>query len=83
MNKTWWKAAGIRSLKTFCQTAISLLTVGQAMIDINWINVISVSVVSAIVSILTSITGLPEVEDGQKEITKTEDSEEVTDYRAG
>lgn len=63
-NKSFWKATAIRALKTFCQTALSMITVGQAVIDVNWINVISVSFVAGIVSILTSIaTGLPEVDD--------------------
>ena len=62
MSKKWWKAAGIRALKTFCQTAVSMLTVGQAMLDINWMHVISVSGVACVISLLTSIAGLPEVE---------------------
>jgi hypothetical protein len=63
MNKKWWKAAGIRALKTFCQTAISMFTVGQAVLDVNWLNVASVSAVAAVISLLTSIAGLPEVEE--------------------
>lgn len=59
----WVKSALIRAVKTFAQTAISMLTVGQAFIDINWINVLSVSGVAAIISLLTSVAGLPEVED--------------------
>lgn len=59
----WVKSALIRAVKTFAQTAISMLTVGQAFIDINWVNVLSVSGVAAIISLLTSIAGLPEVED--------------------
>lgn len=59
----WLKAAGIRAVKTFAQTALSMLTIGQAVIDINWINVLSVSAVAALISILTSVAGLPEVED--------------------
>lgn len=59
----WLKSALIRAVKTFAQTAISMLTVGQAFIDVNWINVISVSGVAAIISLLTSVAGLPEVED--------------------
>lgn len=59
----WLKAAGIRAAKTFCQTALSLLTVGQAFSEISWLHVLSVSGVAAIISILTSIAGLPEVED--------------------
>lgn len=59
----WLKSALIRAVKTFAQTAISMLTVGQAFIDVNWINVLSVSGVAAIISILTSVAGLPEVEE--------------------
>ena len=61
--KEWIKAAGIRAVKTFAQTALSMLTVGQAFIEINWINVLSVSGVAAVISLLTSIAGLPELEE--------------------
>ena len=61
MFKKWLKASAVRAGKTFCQTAVSMLTVGQAVIEINWINVLSVSLVAALISILTSIAGLPEV----------------------
>lgn len=56
----WLRAAGIRALKTFAQTAVSMLTVGQAFLEVNWINVLSVSGVAAVVSLLTSLGGLPE-----------------------
>ena len=62
MNKKWVKAAGIRAIKTMAQTAVSMLTVGQAVLDVNWVNVLSVSAVAGVISILTSIAGLPEVE---------------------
>ena len=62
MTKKWWRAAGIRSLKTICQTACSMLTVGQAVLEVNWLNVLSVSAVAGLISMLTSIAGLPEVE---------------------
>ena len=62
MSKKWLKAASVRALKTFAQTAVSMLTVGQAFVDVGWVNVISVSSVAAIISILTSVAGLPEVE---------------------
>lgn len=61
--KKWLKAALVRAGKTFAQTALSMLTIGQALIEVNWVNVVSVSAVAAIISILTSIAGLPEVED--------------------
>ncbi len=67
MTKKWWRAAGIRALKTVCQTAVSMLTVGQAFIEINWLNVLSVSGVAGIISLLTSVAGLPEVEGGEED----------------
>lgn len=55
------KCALVRAIKTFCQTAVSMLTVGQAVMDVNWVNVISVSAVAGVISLLTSVaTGLPE-----------------------
>lgn len=59
----WIKAAGIRAGKTAAQVALSMLTVGQAVMDVNWVNVLSVSSVAAIISILTSVAGLPEVKE--------------------
>lgn len=59
----WLRCAGIRAVKTFAQTALSMLTIGQAVIDVNWLNVLSVSTVAALISILTSVAGLPELED--------------------
>ena len=62
MNKTWIKAAGIRAIKTMAQTAVGMMTLGMSAIDIDWLNILSVSVVAGVVSILTSLDGLPEVE---------------------
>lgn len=62
MSKQWLKAAGVRAVKTMAQTAVSMLTVGQAVLDVNWVNVLSVSAVAGVISMLTSIAGLPEVE---------------------
>ncbi len=62
-NGEFWRASIIRAIKTIAQTALSMLTVGQAVLDVDWLNVISVSAVAGIISILTSIaTGLPEVD---------------------
>lgn len=61
--KKWAKAAGIRAVKTMAQTAVSLITVGAAMTEINWVTVGSVSLVAGILSILTSVAGLPEVKE--------------------
>lgn len=62
MSKEWLRAAGIRSIKTFAQSFASMLTVGAAINEIDWKYVASVSVVSAIYSLATSLTGLPEVQ---------------------
>lgn len=66
MNK-WIKAAGVRAIKTMAQTALSMITIGQAVLDVNWLNVLSVSFVAGILSLLTSIAGLPELDDSQSE----------------
>ena len=61
----WLKAAAIRAVKTMAQTALSMLTMGQLVTDVDWQSVASVSFVAGIISIFTSIGGLPEVrEDG-------------------
>jgi len=61
---TWWSAAWRRALKTFCQTAVSLIPVGVMISDVNWLVVVSTSALAAILSLLTSvITTLPEVND--------------------
>jgi len=59
--KKWIAAAGVRALKTFAQTAASLITVGAIMSEINWAMVFSSAGVAAIYSLLTSIGGLPEI----------------------
>ena len=62
MNKKWWKAAGIRAIKTVAQTAVATIGVSATMSEVNWIMVVSASALSGILSLLTSIAGLPEVE---------------------
>ncbi len=62
-TKKWMKAAGVRAVKTMAQTAASMLTVGQAFFEVNWVNVISVSITTGVISVLTSLAGLPEVEE--------------------
>lgn len=62
-NKKWLKAAGVRAVKTIAQTAVSLITVGAALTEIDWLTVGSVSLVAGILSILTSIAGIPEVKE--------------------
>lgn len=61
----WLKAAGIRCIKTIAQTMIASLTVGMAMSDVDWKNLLSVSILAGILSLLTSIAGLPELKEGE------------------
>ena len=63
MSKQWWKYAGIRALKTVAQTAVATIGTTAVMEQINWIAVASASVLAGILSLLTSLTGLPEVDD--------------------
>ena len=60
--KDWLKAALIRAIKTFAQTAVASISVGAAMSEVDWLRVLSVSGVSFVLSMLTSLAGLPEVE---------------------
>ena len=60
--KAWIKAAGIRAIKTIAQTAVALVSVGTVMSDIDWIQVGSASLLAGILSLLTSIAGLPELD---------------------
>lgn len=66
MSKLWWKCAGIRALKTFCQTAIATIGTSATLGEVNWIMVGSTSLLAGILSILTSIAGIPEVEMQEK-----------------
>jgi hypothetical protein len=79
MNKDFIKASAIRAIKTFAQTMLSMITVGQALSEVNWLTIFSVSIVAAICSILTSIiTGLPEVDsDGELLFDQNEDGSPV------
>lgn len=61
--KNWIKCAGIRAIKTIAQTAIATIGTSVAMGDVNWIVVGSSSLLAGILSLLTSVAGLPEVEE--------------------
>lgn len=61
--KNWAKCAGIRAIKTVAQTAVATIGTSAIMSDVNWILVGSASLLAGILSILTSVAGLPEVED--------------------
>ena len=64
MDKLFWKCAGIRALRTVCQTAIAMIGTTVMLEQVNWLAVCSASILAGILSVLTSIaTGLPEVDD--------------------
>ena len=62
MNAKWWKAAGIRAIKTVAQTAVATIGTSAILSEVNWLVVASASALAGILSLLTSVAGLPEVE---------------------
>ena len=63
MSKKWFKCAGIRAIKTICQTAVATIATAQFLSEVDWLAVVSASILAGILSILTSLAGLPEVGD--------------------
>ena len=64
MKTTWLKAAGIRAVKTMAQSALAVLGSGMVgVLDVDWLNLVSVTIMAGVCSILTSIAGLPEVKE--------------------
>ena len=61
--KVWLKAAGIRALKTLAQTAVATIGTCAVLSEVNWIMVASASALAAVLSLLTSVAGLPEVKE--------------------
>ena len=64
-TKNWIKAAAVRSVKTVAQTAIATIGTAAVMGEVNWLAVCSAALLAGILSILTSIAGLPEVKEGE------------------
>lgn len=61
-TKAWFRAAGIRALKTVAQTAIATIGTSAVFAEVNWPVVVSASLLAGLLSILTSLAGLPEVD---------------------
>ena len=63
MNKKWLKASLTRALRTVAQTALATIGTSVLLSDVNWVSVISASVLAGIISMLMSLSGLPEVDE--------------------
>lgn len=63
--KKWFKAASVRALKTMAQSAVAVMSTSAVISEVNWKMVISASVLSALLSMLTSVAGLPEVKEDE------------------
>lgn len=61
--KQWCKAAGVRAVKTMAQTFVAMVGTSTVMSDVNWVMIASATVLSGILSVATSIAGLPELEE--------------------
>ena len=66
-TKKWVKASAVRAIKTMAQTAIATIGTSAVMGDVNWLMVASASTLSGIISVLTSVAGIPEVGGSEKE----------------
>ena len=61
--KKWLKAAGVRAIKTVAQTAVAMIPVGVSVSEVGWLTVAGTAVLAGVVSLLTSVAGLPEVKE--------------------
>ena len=70
-TKKWWKAAGVRAVKTMAQTAVATIGAAAVLSAVEWPVVVSASVLAGVLSLLTSVAGLPEVEQVTAKMKKT------------
>ena len=66
--KKWIKAAGVRAIKTVAQTAIATIGSSAIISEVNWIVVLSASALAGLLSLLTSVAGLPELKNGESDV---------------
>lgn len=64
--KKWWKAAGVRAVKTFAQATIAAIGTTAMISEVNWPIIFSTAGLAAVLSLLTSVAGLPELENKEK-----------------
>lgn len=63
MNKNWWRASIVRCVRTIAQTAVGTIGAAAVLSEVNWAVVASASVLAGVLSLLTSVAGLPEVDE--------------------
>ena len=73
MSRQWLKAAAIRAVKTMAQTAIAMIPVGVSVTEVGWYAVVGTAVLAGILSLLTSVAGIPEADDGASPLGGTDD----------
>ena len=62
MSKQWWRAAGIRAVKTVCQTAVAMIPAAVTIQQVDWVTIVGTAALAGVGSLLTSVAGLPEVD---------------------
>ena len=73
MSREWLKAAGIRAVKTMAQTAIAMIPVGVSITEVGWYAVIGTAILAGVLSMLTSVAGIPEADDGMSPLGGSDD----------
>ena len=74
--KAWVKAAGVRAIKTMAQTAIATIGTTALITEVNWLVVLGASALAGVLSLLTSLAGLPEVDNGKADGKHFEENKE-------
>lgn len=72
MSKAWWKAALVRAVKTMAQTGVAMIPVAVTVSQVDWLTVASTMLTAGVLSILTSVAGLPEVPEFDAETEHTD-----------